>query len=192
MKHRVIGLLICLLLVSCGIGGISGNEMTSERAYKSLVGFTQTDEQFLKYAVGQSMGEVIGIVKTGESKVEIVFTLINAPCDGCAPTSNGKASAFVTTDGKWILDCITYANAYGDSILGRQSCNLNRDMDELAQGSASNTAVSEVDRKTGETETVHSSGYELGLLMLVLLMLVLLAVINIIGLVNVIGRTDTN
>jgi len=126
MKYAWI--LFVVLLVSCG-----WNDMTKARAQKALEGFTQTDEKFLKYSEGRSIGEVSGVIQTDESSVEIMFTLVNTPCDGCQPTSNGKATARMTTDGKWMLDCIGYESERGSWIFGRQTCNLNLDMDELAR-----------------------------------------------------------
>lgn len=128
MKYAWI--LFVVLLVSCG-----GNEMTNDRAQKALEGFTRVDREFLEYDEGRSMGAVSGVIQNGENSVEIMFTLVNPPCNGCQPTSNGKATARMTTDGKWILDCVGYENEFGDWITGRQSCNLNQDMDELASAS---------------------------------------------------------
>ena len=125
MKQLLIGFAFLLMLVSCGL---SSNEMTTERAQKSMLNFTQTDGDFLKYDTGRSMGEVIGVVKTSDSKVEIMFTVVNPPGSKIAK-SNGKATAFVTTEGKWILDCIEYEDAYGNIYMGRQECNVNYVMD---------------------------------------------------------------
>lgn len=136
MKQLLISIMLVLTL---GPGGIGSNEMTTDRAYKSLLGFTWTDGDFLEYDKGRLMGEVIGVVEAGESKVEIMFTVLNAPCEYTCDfhkwrsASNGKAIAFATTEGKWILDCIQYEDYYGSLMSGRQSCNLNRDMDEMAK-----------------------------------------------------------
>lgn len=108
-----------VFLVSCG-----GNEMTSARAQKALEEFTKTDADFLKYDQGRSMGEVTGVVKTGESTVEIMFTVAN-PLGSQLAQSNGKATASATTDGKWILDCIQYEHRDGGLMWGRQECNVN-------------------------------------------------------------------
>ena len=156
MKRLLMSIMLVLMLVSCGIGS---NEMTTDRAYKSLLGFTLTDPDFLEYDKGRSMGEVTGIIETSENKIEILFTVLNVPCDYmCNPdkwrqASNGKALAFSTTEGKWILDCIQYENYYGSLMLGRQSCNLNRDMDEMAKGAISSTGnEAVVDANAGNDE----------------------------------------
>ena len=71
MKYAWI--LFVVLLVSCG-----WNDMTKARAQKALEGFTQTDEKFLKYSEGRSIGEVSGVIQTDESSVEIMFTLVKS------------------------------------------------------------------------------------------------------------------
>lgn len=121
MKRLLTIIVLVLMLVSCGLGG---NDMTSSRAQKALEEFTMTDSDFLKYDKGRSMGEVTGVVKTGESKVEIMFTVVN-PLGSKLAQSNGKATASATTDGKWILDCIQYEDEYGSIYTGRQECNVN-------------------------------------------------------------------
>jgi alpha-tubulin suppressor-like RCC1 family protein len=135
MKQFIASIMLIAILASCGV---VGNKMTVERAQKSLLGFTLSDPDFLNYDKGRAMGEVTGIIETGENKIEILFTVLNIPCNYMCnpekwrPASTGKATAFVTTDGKWMLDCIAYQDYYGSLLFGRQSCNLNRDMDEMA------------------------------------------------------------
>ena len=130
-----------ILLISC----VSSNEMTKERAYMSLVGFTQTDDVFVLREKGRTLDSVVGIVQLSQSKIEIILKFKNPPCPGCSPFSNGKATAFMTTDGAWYLDCISYTPTSGNLDIQRNDCGLNLDMDALALvvQSISGTQISE-------------------------------------------------
>ena len=119
--------LALLVLVGCGGGAI-----TNDSAYRSLVGYAKTDSDFLTYSAGRTIGGVTGIVNLDENRVQIMFTIVNPPCDRCEPTSAGRATAVRTTEGAWLMDCMEYPDNYGNIFMGHQACGVNRTMEELA------------------------------------------------------------
>jgi hypothetical protein len=127
MIRNIVFTVALVLLIGCG-----GGALTNDSVYRSLVGYAKTDRDFLNYSAGRTIGGVTGIVNLDENRVQIMFTIVNPPCDRCEPTSAGRATAVRTTEGAWLLDCMEYPDVFGNIFMGHQACGVNRTMQELA------------------------------------------------------------